>query len=86
MDDPKSVFSDITFTVVAALARVQFHYNSATTSIPEDPTIKSIFATAGARMQVSAAATLSSINPITIEIPKSHMAMLAKKGATVIDK
>ena len=51
VDDSKSVFSDITFTVVAALARVQFHYNSATTSIPEDPTIKSICRRSGASVR-----------------------------------
>ena len=86
MDDPKLVFSDLTFTSTAAPARVQSHPASATTPISEDPTIKGIFAAAGARMQVSAAATPSAINTVTIKIPKSQVAMLAKKGATIFDQ
>ena len=71
MDDYKPVFSDITLTVAAAPDRVQSHSVSATTSITEDPTIKSIFAASGARMQVSVATTQSAIDTITIKIPKS---------------
>ena len=86
MDDSKPEFSDLTFTVAAAPARVQSHPASATTPISEDPTIKGIFAAAGARMQVSAAATPSAINTVTINIPKSQVAMLAKKGATIVNQ
>ena len=65
MDDSKSVFIDLTFTVAAASARVQPHSASATTYIPEDTNIKGIFAATGARMKVSAAATPSAIDTIT---------------------
>ena len=43
-----------------------------------------VFASAGACMQVSASENPSSIDTITIEIPKSQVAMLAKKGATLV--
>ena len=71
VDDPKSVLSDITFTVAAYPAIFQAHSASATKSIQEDPTIKGISFSSGARMQVLDAATPSAIDTITIEIPKS---------------
>ena len=86
MDDSKSVFSDITFTVAATPYRVQAHYVLDTTSIPEDPTIKGNFAAAGAQMQMTAAETSSAINTFTIGIPKSQVAMMAKRGYTLIDQ
>ena len=86
MDDSKSVFSDLTFTVVSSPDRVKYHSVLDNISIPEDPTIKGIFAAAGNWMQVSAAATPSDIDKITIEILKYQVTMLAKNGATLIDQ
>ena len=67
MDDSNLVFSDLTFKVAAA---PQYQSLLVTTLIPEDPTIKSIFAAAGVWMKMSDAATPSDINTITIDIPK----------------
>ena len=75
VDDSKSVFSDITFTVATASDIFQAHSVSDTISIPEDPTIKGIFPAAGAQMQVSADATPSDIDTITnwySQIPGIH--------------
>ena len=71
VDDPKSVLSDITFTVAAYPAIFQAHSASATKSIQEDPNIKGIFSSAGYYIQVSDAATPSAIDTIKIKIPKS---------------
>ena len=69
-DDTESFFSDITFTITAALAKFQAHHASATTgtSIPEDLTSKGIYADAGARMKLVPASTQSNIYTITIKI------------------
>ena len=73
-------------TVAASPVRVQPHSVLATTYIPENPTIKGIFDTTGDWMQVSAAETPSDIGTITIDTTKSQVAIMAKKGATIIDQ
>ena len=83
VDDYKSVFSDITFTVVTDPDIVQSHSASATTSIAEDPTIKVIFSAVGNQIKVPAAVTPGAINIIRIEVTKSQVAMLRKKGDTI---
>ena len=87
-DDSKSVFSYLIFLFMAAPDKLQYHYTSATTGniIPEDPTIKEIFDAPGVCMQVSDAATQSATDTIAIEIPKYQVAMLAKKGDTLVDQ
>ena len=72
-DYQNTVFSDLTFTVAAAPAQVQSQYGAATSSIPYDPTIKGIFAAAGAKIQVSESATTSDTYNVTLEIPKSQV-------------
>ena len=57
-----------------------------TSTIPEYPTIKEIFYGAGARMQAPSAASPRSIDSIIAETPKSQVAMMSKKGATIADK
>ena len=52
----------------------------AITSILEDPTIKYIFSATGNLMNVSDDTTPSAIVTIMIDIPKSQVAMLDKKG------
>ena len=84
-DDSKTVFSDLTFTVPTSPAQVQSYFDSAILAIPEDATIKVIFAAAGAQMQVEATTTTINTNTVTLVIPKSQMAMLAKKGDTIVD-
>ena len=59
VDNSKIVFSDFTFVVTASPDKVQSHYASATSAIPEDPTIKDIFYATGAQMQVSATTSTS---------------------------
>ena len=85
-DDSNTVFSDPTFTIAYAPTWVQSHSASATWFIPYYPTIKDIFSAAGAWMQVLASATTSDIYTVTIEIPKSQISMLAKKGDTLVDQ
>ena len=87
-DDTRSVFSDLTFTFTAAPTTAQAYLASDTmgTAIPEDDTIKIIFAASGVCMQVSGAATPCFIDNITIEIPKSQVATIDKRGATIIDQ
>ena len=55
-------------------------------AIPEYPTIKLILFFFGDWMQLSAAAAPRSMDTITVEIPKSQVAMLEKKGATIVDQ
>ena len=85
-DDTRSVFSDLTFIVTAAPTTDKAYSTSTTTgkAIPEDTTIKGIFSAAGARIQVSADAALRSVDIITVEIPKSQVAILAQKGANIV--
>ena len=86
--DFKSFFGDFTFMVTSDPAKVQDHSASAATvmSIPEDPTTKGIFDAASAQMQVSASYAQSYVYTITIDIPKSQVAMLSKKGAALVDQ
>ena len=86
MDGSKSLPIDLTFTVTVAPDRVQSHSVLYITYTPDYTTIKYIFAAKGAHMQVLSAATPSSIDTITIEVPKSQVSMLAKKGGTLIDQ
>ena len=86
VDDSKSVLSDLTFTFGSASDRVQEQPMSDTKSISENTTTKGILAAKGAQMQVSDTETPSAIDTITIEITKSQVAMLSKKGATIIDQ
>ena len=71
-----------------ALTTSQAYLASAATgmAILEDPTSKVIFAAASAWIQVSASVALRSIYSIIIEITKSQVALLAKKGATIVDQ
>ena len=87
-DDIRSVFSDLTFTVAAAPTSYQTYLKSDATGteIPEEPTIKGIFAAAGDGMQVPAGAAPHSMDKITVEIHKSQVTMLAKKGATIVNQ
>ena len=85
-EDSKTVLSDLTFTVAAAPAQVKFHNTPATSAIPEHHTIKGIFDDLGAWMKVSATATKSDIDTVTIVIPKYQVAMLDKKGANIVDQ
>ena len=61
-----------------APSRVQLHSASATLAIPEDPTIKGIFADTGDWMKISASANKSDTDIFIIEIPKSQVVMLDK--------
>ena len=54
--------------------------------ITEDPTIKGVFASSGAWMQASDASTQRYMDTITIDIPTSQVAMLAKRGSTLVDQ
>ena len=56
----------------------------AITSILEDPTIKYIFSATGNLMNVSDDTTPSDIVTIMIDIPKSQVAMLDKKGVLLL--
>ena len=80
------MFSDLIFTVVVAPAQVQSHPASATSSIPEDPTIKGIFYAADAHTKVSATTTTSDTDTVTLVIPNYQVAMLSKKGDTLVDQ
>ena len=84
--DSKTVVSDLRFTVAASPAQVQLHSASAKSAIPEDTTIKGIFSAASSRIQVSVATTTSNTNTVTLVIPKSQVAILAKKEATLVDQ
>ena len=68
-----TVFSDLTFTAADAPDRVQSNSDSATSAIPEYPTIKGIFAATGAWMQALAVARKSDTDIVTLEIPKSQV-------------
>ena len=85
-DDSKTVFSDLIFMIAAAPDQVQSHSASAASDIPEDPTIKDIFASAGAQMQVLVTKTTSNIDTVTLVIPNSQVSMLAKKGSTLVNQ
>ena len=87
-DDTRLVFSNLKFTVVAAPTTAQAYSASAATgtAIPEDPNIKGIFSASGAQMQVSAAAAPRSMDTITVEIPRSQVAMMDKRGATIVNQ
>ena len=89
--DRNSVFSDPTFNVASALAAAQSYLVSAdtvtaTSTIPEDPTIKYIFAAAGSRMQVSSSAASRCTDIIIVKIPKYQVAILAKIFSTIVDQ
>ena len=86
VDNSKTVFSDLIFVVTASPDKVQSHYASATSAIPEDPTIKDIFAAAGALMQVMEAETTRNTYTVNPEIPNCQVSMLFKKGATLVDQ
>ena len=86
MDDSNTVFSYLTSMVKVAPDRVHSNSASATSAILEDPTIKGIFADAGARIQVSATATTSDTYTITLVIPKSQVAMMVKMETPLVDK
>ena len=85
-DDSKTVFSDLTFTVASVPSHVQSHSTLDASAIPEYPTIKGIFSAAGTRIQVLFTTITSNIDTLTLVIPKSQMAMLANKGATLVDQ
>ena len=72
--------------ITSAPAKVQAHspWDPKCAAVYEYPIIKGIFDAAGACMQVSAAATKIAMDTITIEIPKSQVAILAKNGATFV--
>ena len=80
--------NDLTFTVAVAPTTAQAYSSSAATVtvIPEDPTIKGVFADSGARMQVLATAGPYSVDTVTAEIPKSQVATLDQKGTTIVDQ
>ena len=59
---------------------------TATSTIPEYPTTKGIFAAAGDHMHVPDIAAPRSTDRIIVEIPKSQVAIMAKKGATIVDQ
>ena len=44
------------------------------------------FSATGAQMQVSSASTQSAMDTITVDIPKSQVVILAKKGANLVDQ
>ena len=73
---------------MAAFTTAQYYSASSGTgtNIPEYPTIKGIFADSGAWMQISAVAAPQSMDTITVEIPKSQVSMLVKKGDTIVYK
>ena len=90
-DDTKSLFSELTFTVADSPAMAQAYLVSAamgtaTSTIPEDPTIKGIFDAAGAWMKVSDDAAPLSTDIIIIKIPNSQATVLSNKGATIVDQ
>ena len=85
-DDSKTVFSDLIFTVAANPYQVQLQSTLATLDIQEDNTIKFIFSVAGAWMQVQATTTTSNTYTVNLLIPKFQVAMMAKKGDTIIDQ
>ena len=88
-DDTKLLFSELTFTVADSPAMAQAYLVSAamgtaTSTIPEDPTIKGIFDAAGSWMQVSAATAPRSTDRIIDEIYQSQVAIMAKKGIDIV--
>ena len=83
-DDSKTVFSDLTFTVAASPAQVKLFSASAKLAIPDDPNIQGIFDAAGAQMKVLATTTTSETDTVSLVIPKSQVAILAKNGATLV--
>ena len=85
-DYSKTVFSDLIFKVTSDPYQVQSHSDSATSVIPEDPTIEGIFAAAYARMQVPVTTPTSNTDTVTLVIHKSLVDMLAKKGANIVDQ
>ena len=80
------MLSDLKFTVVDAPDWVQSHFTLATLVIPEDPTIKGIFAAEGVLVQFLAVTTTIDVDTGTLMIPKSQVAILAKKGYTLVDQ
>ena len=70
---------DQAYPVSAAMGTV-------TSTIPEDTTIKDVFAASGAQMQVSFSAAPRSMDRNIVEIPNSQVVMLAKKDATIVDQ
>ena len=77
--------------VTAAPAMPQTHSLSATTVmatyiIPEDPTIKGIFAAASAQIQAPAVAAPRSTDTIIVEVPIYQVSILYKMGSTIFDK
>ena len=90
-DDTRLVFSDPTFTVAAAPTTEQACLVSAatfttTSTIPDDRIIKDIFAAEGDWMQSPNDPAPRSKDIIIVEITKSQVSMLAKKGATIVDQ
>ena len=78
------MFIDLTFMVATPPAQVQSHSTSATSAIPEDTTIKGIFVAVGAQMRVLVAATKSDTDTVNLEIPKSQVYMMSKKGYNLV--
>ena len=87
-DNTRLVFSGLTFVVTAAPTTEQACLESAATgtAIPEDPTRKDFFAAADAWMQVLSTTAPRSMDTITVESTKYQLAMLAKKGASIVDQ
>ena len=87
-DDTSLLFIDLIFTVAAFPTMAQACSSSADMCIdvPEDPNIKVIFTTASACIQVSYAAAPRSMDTITVEVTKSQVDILAKKGATIVNQ
>ena len=86
--DSRSLFSDLTFIVKAPPTTSQDYSASAATdmTIPENSTIKVIFCAAGAQVQVSCPLAPRSMDTITVGIPRYQVAMLSKKGATIVNQ
>ena len=90
-DDIRLLFSELIFTVADFPATDQAYLVSAatgtaTSTIPEDPTIKGIFDAAGAWMKVSDDAAPFSTDRIIIKITNFQATMLSNKGATIVDQ